>query len=191
MLSLDYKNKKFENWFLVVPLVGVVSLLLYFWKFNDGYSDEQAVWGAFGDYIGGILNPVISLCTLIIALMVFKLQKEELSETKQALSSSAETALLQAKIDIETSLLQISISKKESIENDIQRLAGTDFTYGSGFSRTFALDGSILSQQKQIVETIDKQTKQLKDVIKDIEMHESEILSLYKLLGNINTKEVA
>lgn len=41
--------------------------------------------GEVGDFVGGMLNPVISGCTLVVALAVWRLQKIELSETKREL----------------------------------------------------------------------------------------------------------
>ena len=41
--------------------------------------------GEVGDFVGGMLNPVIAGCTLVVALAVWRLQKTELSETKKEL----------------------------------------------------------------------------------------------------------
>lgn len=53
---------------------------------------EAAAWGQLGDYIGGILNPLISTLTLYVAISVWRLQKKELEETNQALTDQKETA---------------------------------------------------------------------------------------------------
>lgn len=53
---------------------------------------NPAAWGAFGDYIGGLLNPLISLFTLIVAMKVWKLQKNELLETRKAMEEQGKTA---------------------------------------------------------------------------------------------------
>lgn len=52
---------------LVVPLV-------YFWNFSGILSSSQDVWGQFGDYFGGILNPVLSFCAFIALLYTIHLQ---------------------------------------------------------------------------------------------------------------------
>lgn len=41
--------------------------------------------GEVGDFVGGMLNPVISGCTLVVAFAVWRLQKTELTETKREL----------------------------------------------------------------------------------------------------------
>ena len=53
---------------------------------------NPAAWGAFGDYIGGLLNPLISLFTLIVAMKVWGLQKTELLETRKAVEEQGKTA---------------------------------------------------------------------------------------------------
>ncbi|QLA81160.1 hypothetical protein EXV95_11250 [Acidovorax sp. JMULE5] len=41
--------------------------------------------GEVGDFVGGMLNPVISGCTLVVAFAVWRLQKTELTETQREL----------------------------------------------------------------------------------------------------------
>jgi hypothetical protein len=57
------------------------------------FSPEAAdKLGQFGDYIGGLLNPLISCFTLMVAIMVWRLQKSEMAETKKALEDQAKTS---------------------------------------------------------------------------------------------------
>jgi uncharacterized membrane protein len=42
------------------------TLILYFIVFAGSLSEDPAVWGQFGDYIGGFVNPVVAVCTLIV-----------------------------------------------------------------------------------------------------------------------------
>lgn len=53
---------------------------------------NPAAWGAFGDYMGGLLNPLISLFTLMVAMKVWNLQKTELLETRKAVEEQGKTA---------------------------------------------------------------------------------------------------
>ncbi len=55
----------------ILWISSIISLFItigaYFLKFyNSSFSNDPANWGQFGDYIGGILNPIISLLNLII-----------------------------------------------------------------------------------------------------------------------------
>src|SRR5690606_30182301 len=61
-------------------------------------------WGTFGDYVGGILNPLFGILTLIglvftVALQkeILDVQKQELAETRQELAKSAQALDIQNK----------------------------------------------------------------------------------------------
>jgi hypothetical protein len=64
--------------FLIIPSDFFSSLLKYL-------SSDPAHWGQFGDYLGGLLNPVIGGCTLIVAILVWRSQEQELQKTKKLL----------------------------------------------------------------------------------------------------------
>ncbi len=54
---------------LVVAIV-LVAIVLYATRFSAGFSDRQEIWGAFGDYFGGVLSVVLGFFSLIFALYV-------------------------------------------------------------------------------------------------------------------------
>lgn len=77
----------------VVGLTALVLVIAYVVTFHELPSNESpSAWGTFGDFLGGLLNPLISTCTLIVAVAVWRQQKIELSETKAALEDQAKTA---------------------------------------------------------------------------------------------------
>jgi Putative phage abortive infection protein len=55
-------------------------------------TQAAAVLGQLGDYFGGLLNPIVSFLTLIVAVAVWRLQKAEMHETQIAFKKQAETA---------------------------------------------------------------------------------------------------
>jgi hypothetical protein len=72
-------------WLWLIPALIFCITLVFYW-FNFHYlSTSTEVWGQFGDYIGGLLNPVISGCTLIVAISVWRLQENELKRTQELL----------------------------------------------------------------------------------------------------------
>jgi hypothetical protein len=53
---------------LILPLPIIIALIclgVYIFNFPGGLSGNQADWGTFGDFMGGVLNPIVSLVTLI------------------------------------------------------------------------------------------------------------------------------
>jgi hypothetical protein len=74
-----------------------ILLLLAYWGAFSAlpWTENPASWGAFGDYIGGILNPTIALITLIVAVRVWKLQKLQLINTKKELVATRKAIKVQ------------------------------------------------------------------------------------------------
>ena len=83
---------------LVATLVALAALGLYFNNFNEGFSSDQAIWGTFGDYIGGVLNPVFGFLALLITIALqskeLKLSREELRNSSTALNAQNQTLKL-------------------------------------------------------------------------------------------------
>lgn len=84
---------------LVVVLFGLVVVafllsggvvLLYTYNFDGALSKEHQVWGTFGDFLGGILNPLLSLLALIALLLTIVLQSDELRLSREELSLTRE-----------------------------------------------------------------------------------------------------
>ncbi|WP_312491921.1 putative phage abortive infection protein [Pseudomonas cremoris] len=62
----------------LVALSGVGMLIKYLATFGVATSPSQEVWGQFGDFFGGILNPLLSSLTLAAVLVTMRLQSKEL-----------------------------------------------------------------------------------------------------------------
>ncbi|WP_162599092.1 hypothetical protein [Pseudomonas aeruginosa] len=73
---------------LVPSVILVVALSFYFGSFNSGLSSDQSVWGAFGDYVGGILNPVLTFTTIYLLIKSLDSQNRSLDNAeRQALEA--------------------------------------------------------------------------------------------------------
>ena len=51
-------------------------------------------WGAFGDFVGGIMNPIVAFAAFYWLTESVKLQKQELAETRAELKSAADAQQL-------------------------------------------------------------------------------------------------
>jgi len=56
----DSNNINTKRVVLVISLIILAVVGIYFFNFHYRVSEKNEVWGAFGDYFGGILNPVIA-----------------------------------------------------------------------------------------------------------------------------------
>lgn len=82
-----------HRWPWFVLLAAGILVLSYGYVFQAlPWTSDPSAWGSFGDYMGGLLNPVVSTLTLVVAIKVWAQQREELEETKRALKDQAETA---------------------------------------------------------------------------------------------------
>lgn len=92
--SVPVSDASWLNW--LPRIAGVIAIILigsYVFTFQKLPPNENpAAWGTFGDYMGGLLNPLISLFTLIVAMKVWGLQKTELLETRRAVEEQGKTA---------------------------------------------------------------------------------------------------
>lgn len=81
--SNDSPLKKFE-WGLFVFVVGaaffaVIAYTLVFAKWPVG---DPVDWGAFGDYMGGVLNPIIGIITVLLIVLTLATTRKEAADAR-------------------------------------------------------------------------------------------------------------
>ncbi|MFM2050823.1 MAG: hypothetical protein RL682_1314 [Pseudomonadota bacterium] len=95
--EMDDLEKAANLSFAGVGVLGFLVVFAYFVKFSGfGFSNNQADWGTLGDYIGGVLNPTISVVTLYWLTRSIILQRRELQESREALRDTAYSQSKQA-----------------------------------------------------------------------------------------------
>lgn len=88
------------SWLNKLPIfAGVLALLpvvVYAFTFRKLPAGENpAAWGTFGDFVGGLLNPLFGFLTLLVALRVLQFQRLEFKKTLEALEQSVVVATRQ------------------------------------------------------------------------------------------------
>lgn len=87
---------------LWTALLFAASLPIAYWVWFSLINNVEAAktdpsrWGSFGDFIGGILNPVVAFLALFWLTRSIAIQREELRDTKIALEKSYEAQRQQA-----------------------------------------------------------------------------------------------
>lgn len=76
--------------FLILAFFVYMVLSLYLDQFKGGFSPLNADWGTFGDYVGGVLNPVFGFLSFTGLLLTIYLQGKELKEARTQFSRSAD-----------------------------------------------------------------------------------------------------
>ncbi len=100
-----------------------ISYISYFGvKLDAALSTNPGSWGEFGDYVGGILNPIIAFFAFYWLSQSVLIQKEELADTKKALQDSAQIQLQQEKHAARTAQINALNTLLTSYDNDISNL---------------------------------------------------------------------
>ena len=72
-----YSASRVRHWMKVLAVVAfsiiALVLLLYFVQFRGELSESSADWAAFGDFVGGSLNPILAFLSFIALLIPSKL----------------------------------------------------------------------------------------------------------------------
>lgn len=67
-------GKRYWIIFFLFIIIGLISISIYFFQFNNGISNTQADFGIFGDYIGGILGTLLSILSVVFIYLTYKKQ---------------------------------------------------------------------------------------------------------------------
>lgn len=91
----------------VVVALAAIAIWSYVDEFGSVRSHEQEVWGQFGDFIGGVFNPLLSFLALLAVLASLKSQSLELRAAREEASTA---------MDIQTEQTKIFKSQSDLIE---------------------------------------------------------------------------
>ena len=74
-------NRKFMLAAVSIAIVFIIAVVaMYTSTFGTSRSFDHAAWGSFGDYFGGILNPVFALCAFLGVLWSLDMQAKQLQQ---------------------------------------------------------------------------------------------------------------
>lgn len=102
----------------IIGLVTLIVLYIFFHHFQGNFSDKQDIWGAFGSYIGGTLSPLISIFAFHLIAKTYKLQKDELKETRNLLAQSTDAQKKQVKLATLTALINAKLMQIDGLANE-------------------------------------------------------------------------
>ncbi len=103
MTDSDENTRSGLPWWLIglvsiCVLVACAALAMYFLTFGYNVSTRQEIWAQFGDYVGGILNPIFAFVALIALLYTIVIQSRELRHSAEQLQKSADALRNQNKV---------------------------------------------------------------------------------------------
>jgi hypothetical protein len=103
---------------LVLPL----SYFSWFIYHSIPLSINSGDWGTLGDFIGGILNPIISFSAFYWLTKSVRIQKEELVETRATLDDTLAAQSAQIKISAYTALISSATSEVDVLNTRLTYL---------------------------------------------------------------------
>lgn len=142
-----FKLVKWVKWILVFASILIISVwAIYALNFSTQHlSSSTANWGAFGDFVGGTANPVLTFLTLVILALTIIVQSRQLE------ISSKELELSRKELELTRKELARSAQAQELSEKALRTQA--DEAKRSG---RIAAINSLIEHYRSEVKDIDK-----------------------------------
>lgn len=137
-LAKTIKRSKIFAFFLIVAIPATYLTWFYFIN-KQGFSTDSSMWGTFGDFVGGLLNPLIALLAFYWLTQSVLIQKTELSETQNVLreteKAQREQALTQEKKRFEDTFFSL-LNQLNAVHSGLsERLIVKEIPQASKISR--------------------------------------------------------
>lgn len=104
---------------LLVSLVLISYFGNFYFRLNYEVSGDPAVWGQLGDYIGGLLNPILSFISLVLIVKSLGLQHDANEGLKEEIRNTRQTEKMRS---FEARLFSMIDSQKNSFSSFSVRL---------------------------------------------------------------------
>lgn len=108
---------------LHMMMVAGISLMIFFFIFNL-FGDGEKL-GPFGDFLGGVLNPIFTLMTFFGVIVTIALQKIELKAAREEYTKSANALSTQAIENTFFNMLSLHHKIVEKLNTDVNHFSGT------------------------------------------------------------------
>ncbi|WP_122276055.1 hypothetical protein [Pseudomonas syringae group genomosp. 3] len=102
--------------FIVITLVALVYasyVLNFYFRLEYVISDKPEVWGQLGDFIGGMINPILSFMSFVFIIKSLNLQNQANLELREEVKNTRKTEKLRS---FETQLFHMIGAQRASFE---------------------------------------------------------------------------
>ena len=117
-------TKRKYIYYAAIALVVAFTFGIYFFTFHGSISDDSNVWSNFGNYINGLLTPLLTIINIAVFIeLTIAISQLEEQRSEKALEKEQELLLMQLrKQEIDTFIQQMNrlnnySSRKEHIES--------------------------------------------------------------------------
>ncbi|OIN49183.1 hypothetical protein BLL37_02820 [Pseudomonas azotoformans] len=125
--------------FIAITLIAIVCLsyvLNFYVKLSYVISDEPEAWGQLGDFVGGLINPILSFMSLLFIIKSLSLQNEANVGLREEVKNTRKTEKLRS---FETQLFHMIASQRELFNS----LKVNDISYQT-FSKKMGVEAVIV-----------------------------------------------
>ncbi|MEI8642742.1 hypothetical protein P4S56_00430 [Pseudoalteromonas sp. Hal056] len=102
--------------FLLVFILGIIGLFISY--FGIGPARTLADWGATGDFFGGLLNPLLTFCSILILIYSLRLQQKAGLDAAISAEKTAKINLEQLELNKASQDRQFSESEKQRLHSE-------------------------------------------------------------------------
>ncbi len=111
------------RWYAGICIIAFACIAFY-WLYFDYYrgyslSSDPTLWGAFGDYIGGLLNPVVAFFAFVLLAKSVRIQQTELRKSTEALAEAGKAQNNQVAVRKAAGMIDALSTLISAIDSDI------------------------------------------------------------------------
>ncbi|PST95726.1 hypothetical protein C9I87_08750 [Photobacterium iliopiscarium] len=146
-------------------------------------SSDSGIWGTFGDFIGGLLNPIIAGLAFYWLTQSVLIQKKELSETQNVLKETENT---QKKQRFENSFFAL-LEQMNSVYNKLDTQIASNKNHGNNYNipNFTVIDRSILEELYISVFPYNRNTKDIEESYLTLQRNDSNISHYFRIIYQI------
>jgi fumarate reductase subunit C len=90
------QNKSSDWWLFTIAVISFIFVLfIYFLNFglSGKVSDKNEVWGQFADFVGGLMNPLLSIIVLWTLIKTLRFNSEAVTHSSSAIEEAKQSRL--------------------------------------------------------------------------------------------------
>ncbi|HDL7825557.1 TPA: hypothetical protein PXP39_003550 [Yersinia enterocolitica] len=139
---------KIAGWVALVIMAFVLALYLAW--FGLGFSNKTEAWGQFGDYFGGVLNPILTFTSVILLIRSIDLQREA---NNSLIIENKRQEKLEKRKDFEFRFYNLIDSQKKLFDDFYILAPGVngDITYNNSAAVDYIEEIILTSNQRGII----------------------------------------
>lgn len=177
-----------DRWKMALTALGAAAIGAYFTYFTLvvglAAAEDPDKWGTFGDFFGGLMNPIVAFAAFYWLTQSVKLQKQELADTREELRAAAEAQRQLVENGVLTARLSALAALANAAHDDLESNRSIQESIVAGVptdSRVAEME--YLGTHNPILERITARSQQKRD------QRDGYLKEMEELLASIRRKE--